>query len=346
MVSRSVGSLALLLCTAHALGLPAAARAASACGRAGKPWVSVAFAGDAWTPESSSVVLADLRAELSLQGFEACALGTRGSQPPLALIEITSEQADRVRVVIGVHDAITEKRVVRDVDLAEVSDDGRGLAVAVAADELLRASWAELTLQDAPEPAMAPPPEVESTLKASMAAAYREPPAVRQSLGARFAIEHHTGGQTWLGGDALLGLWFGERVGGELRVGARDGLTIEADNGRVESSAFLGAAALRVALIERGRALEVTAGAGISAASVQLSGRAAEGALQSEGAAFGIGLHAGASVGLQVAGPLELRLDLEVGAPLREVEAVDAQRVVSSTGGVALQGGLGLGVRL
>ena len=84
------------------------------CGRAGRPWVSVAFSGEAWAAALQSAVLEDLRAGLRLKGIDACALGTEGSEPPLALLELPPAKAERVAVGIEVHDALTEKRVLRD----------------------------------------------------------------------------------------------------------------------------------------------------------------------------------------------------------------------------------------
>ncbi|MDH5673016.1 MAG: hypothetical protein OEZ06_12750 [Myxococcales bacterium] len=346
MTTTTPGRLLLLACACSGLlsvAVPLWAQAS--CGRAGKPWVSVAFAGDAWTPETRAAVLTDLGAELALQGLEACGLGNRGSQAPLALLELRSEQADRVRVLIDVHDAITEKRLARDVSLAEVAEDGRALAVAVAADELLRASWVELTLRDAPAPAREPPPEVERTLERSLRPR-RDAAGFGQRLGARMAVEYHGGGQTWIGGDGLLSMLFGERAGVELRVGIREGLRADGDNGSVESSALVGGMALAWALWPRGNDFQLNATLGGHAASVQLSGRADGAAMGKEGAAFAAAAVIGLSAGLLVIAPLELRLDLGAGLPLRAVEALDGGRAVSSTAGLMLAGGLGLGVRL
>jgi hypothetical protein len=52
------------------------------------------------------------------------------------------------RVTIEIDDALTNKRLVRDIDLRQLPQDGRDLALALAADELLRASWAELGLRN------------------------------------------------------------------------------------------------------------------------------------------------------------------------------------------------------
>ena len=49
-------------------------------------------------------------------------------------------------VVIELDDRVTHKRVARDLPLRNIPANGRALAIAIASDELLRASWAELTL--------------------------------------------------------------------------------------------------------------------------------------------------------------------------------------------------------
>jgi hypothetical protein len=59
---------------------------------------------------------------------------------------------------------VTDKRVQRTLDLAGLPEDGFPLAVAASADELLRASWAELVLNDAPARAVPVPEPVERAL--------------------------------------------------------------------------------------------------------------------------------------------------------------------------------------
>ncbi len=58
-------------------------------------------------------------------------------------------------MVLEVDDALTNKSVRREVDLGDVPASGRPRALALAAAELLRASWAELAL---PPPARRPRP--------------------------------------------------------------------------------------------------------------------------------------------------------------------------------------------
>lgn len=75
------------------------------------------------------------------------------------LAEITVRDAGPDAVAVTVRDLVTDKRVERGLALGHVPRDSRALAIAIAADELLRASWAELVLRDAPAPP-SPPPEV------------------------------------------------------------------------------------------------------------------------------------------------------------------------------------------
>lgn len=322
-------------------------RAQGRCGRAGRPWVGVAFAGAEWTPELRDGVLADLRAGLSLQGFDACPVGTTGTRPPLAMIELSASDPDNVSVSIDVHDAITEKRLARDVDLSSVTQDSRSLSIAVAADELLRASWAELALADAPEPSVAPPPEVKATVRASLAPELAPEPAARSRLGARFAFEHHGGGLDLLGGDVHGAFGLGERVAIALSLGVRDGLSTDTGNGRVDARALAAAGEVQLALWPQPEPWLLFASAGVGVASLELEGETSSSTRRSSaGAGLAVQARAGIGTAIRLLGPLELQARAGLGVPLRSVEARDATRVVTSSSGLQLHGGVGLGVEL
>ncbi len=314
------------------------------CGRAGRPWVSVAFGGQAWTAERESSVLADLRAGLRLKGIDACRLGSEGSEPPLALLELEAAEQERVSVGIEVHDALTEKRVSRDLDLRPVAEDARPLAIAAAADELLRASWAELALVDAPEPSRPPPPEVQETVRQSISPA-RFSDARDHALGARGAFEHHGAGHAQLGAEAYLGVWFAERWGFELGAGLREGLRRDAVHGSVQSRALTSAGDVTFALLPRGGGVELAAKLGLSLASVRMRGQAAAGAMAAEGS--GVDVHARAGFALACAPwpALAVRADVGAGLPLRSIEARDDDRLAASTGGLQLLVAVGTELR-
>jgi hypothetical protein len=332
-----------------ALGQPNSIRAQAVlddgCGRAGRPWVSVGFGGQAWTAERERAVLADLRAGLRLKGIDACPLGSEGGEPPLAILELEAAAQERVSVGIEVHDALTEKRVSRDLDLRELAEDARSLAIAAAADELLRASWAELALRDAPEPARAPPPEVERSLRDSLSSEAFTPRTRDHALGVRGAFEHHGEGHAQLGGDAYLGLWFLPRWGFALGAGLRQGLRRDAEHGRVESRALTSAADVTYALLPRTPRLELSAKLGIGLSSVRMRGQAETGARAAEGSGVDVHARGGFALALALLPALWLRADVGAGLPLRAIEARDEGQVVASTGGLELGAGLGTELR-
>jgi len=137
----------------------APAAAAPRC-RADGPWVLVQLRADGWTAEQRARVIEDLGQALAPQAIGACVCGERPSQgaPPLATLTIAVDAArGGAGATIEVRDEVTGKRLDRDVDLARIPADGRAAAVAIEADELLRASWAELALDTFAQGAPPPP---------------------------------------------------------------------------------------------------------------------------------------------------------------------------------------------
>lgn len=241
-------------------------------------------------------------------------------------------------------DSVTKKRVARDLTLDKLPLDGRALALAVAAEELLRASWAELALSDAPAPSRPPPPEVKETVRRSIARA-RFAIARDHAFGARGAFEHHGAGHAQLGGEAYLGVWFEERWGFELGAGLREGLRRDADHGSVQSRALTSAADVTFALLPRAGGLELAAKLGVSLASVRMRGEAEPGAVAAEGAGVDVHARGGFALAYAIWPALALRADLAAGLPLRSIEAQDDDRLAASTGGLQLLLALGTEVR-
>src|SRR5690606_19264247 len=99
--------------------------------------------------------------------------------------------------------------------------DARALAVSSSADELLRASWAELMISDAPAPKMKPPPEVMSAVQSSLAlrgVAPEPPPQPRSfELGALGSVSLSKE-MLSLGPELQGACYFGEHVGLVLRL--------------------------------------------------------------------------------------------------------------------------------
>jgi hypothetical protein len=134
-----------------------------------------------------------------------------------------------VGVTVAIADRITHKRIERALDLTAIPEDGRPLAIAASIDELLRASWAELALGDAP-PSMSPAPRAVVT-------------AVDRSLRSRaawleLAIETRTSilhARTAIGGDLRVGAWATPYLGAFVTVGASYGSNVTAPDGSVRA---------------------------------------------------------------------------------------------------------------
>ncbi|HKP62447.1 MAG TPA: hypothetical protein VJV78_37190 [Polyangiales bacterium] len=309
------------------------------CGESDRPWVELQFEGEGWDPRLQQSIRADLAAGLRLRGLLVCGPEKPGSEAPLASVQLSAAEMNRVAVEIEVHDALTNKYVLREVDMRNVPGDARGLTLAAAAEELLRASWAELALEGAPSPMREPPIEVTNAVRP---AALERRDAL--SLGLRFAVEHHTGGQTGLGPDLWFDLWLSEYVATELSVGYRLGLTVPSEHGSIESQGAVFAADMLIAFAARRAPVLFGTRVGVQFAAFQYSGRANE---QGEGEELtGIGAAARAALVLRVTlGDLaELRFEAGPGVTMRAVEAQDNGEGVTGTGGAMVHGELGFGV--
>jgi hypothetical protein len=216
-----------------AAGADAAAAPSTDCGAAGRPWVEVIGQQD--FPANVTAFVGLLRAELGSRGIELCMTRSEAASPPLATVRVSSGP-DAVTLTVDVHDAITSKQVSRDVALSGVPRDSQPLTVALAADELLRASWAELELHTAPPAAMPVPAEVTQTVREALVAL--PAPATRVQLGVGFVWEQYGQGVILYGADARLGAWLTRRLELAIQFGLRTGPTATASDGTVQPSAW------------------------------------------------------------------------------------------------------------
>ena len=190
MTVRALPGFAVAVLAAGLAGAPTA-RGEPSCAGA-DPWVLVPLRADGWSEAQRAGVLLDLQRTLAGQGIDAC-LGGRPSRRRAARDagHRPAARTARRRVDIEVRDAVTHKRVRRDVDLAPIPSDGRELAIAIEADELLRASWAEIALDTERARQAEPRREVVRSVDQVLA-----PARTRRSaaLGARLAGEVYLGG--------------------------------------------------------------------------------------------------------------------------------------------------------
>ena len=144
-------TLLLALCAAGLMFAGGGRRAVALRGRRRAVGAAAARRARAGASAQRAGVLSDLQHTLAGQGIAACSGDAHPAAAPLATlaVELSPDDAAKATVDIEVRDAVTHKRVRRDVDLSRIPDDGRAAAIAIESDELLRASWAEIALDTA-----------------------------------------------------------------------------------------------------------------------------------------------------------------------------------------------------
>jgi hypothetical protein len=176
--------------------------------------VTVRFRGS-WSPRDQAGVLSDLTAALSPQKIAVCRVADASGK---AIAAVVLERLDGDSVRIDVADELTNKRVSRDITVSRSSDGSSALVIAVAADELLRATWAELSLRKKEEAKPPPPPPPQEEERP-------EPPSPvllpSQRVGISGAADVFVQGSAFFGGDIVFGSHFGDVVEWTLFGGPR-----------------------------------------------------------------------------------------------------------------------------
>jgi hypothetical protein len=316
-----------------------AAQAADGCS-GDEPWVAVA--GDL-PPAFADAVRSDLRAGLAPSRIEVCA--ERGSDIHQALARVFIEQlgANGVRYKLEVTDSVTRKRVERQLSLERLPPDGRAFALAVAAEELLRASWAELALRGVHSAESAAPPEVRAIVADAERPRPRSPRYV--ALGARLAFEHFTGGQTHYGADLFAALPVGRVAAGLIALGARRALSVRAPHGDIGAQALSVELGVSVMVLRRG-GLEL--GAFVSERLLRLSfePEAEAGAVADASHGFAVTSRCGLALAFGSPGLLRSYSALGAGLPLKSFSAADGGKIVTGASELELFASSGLALEL
>jgi len=315
------------------------AQAESECSGA-KPWVAVS----GHLPAAfAQAVRSDLRAGLAPSHIEVCAEPPSSGSAPLARVALEQVGPGGARYSLDVVDSVTQKRVGRDLSLDKLPADGRAFALAVAAEELLRATWAELALRGGDHPHRAAPPEVRAIVGQS--AQPKAEPRRPLALGARLAFEHFLGGQTHYGADLFGALPFARVAGGFLALGARRALSEPAPHGSIGASALSAELGLSLSFLRRGG---LDLGAFVSARLLRLS-------FEPEGesgaaASAEHGLAMTSRVGLNLAfgklGVVRSYSALGAGLPLKSFSAADTQTTITGASKLELFASAGLAMEL
>ena len=314
------------------------ARAARAAARCAPEQSRIEVTIDGGADRLAPAILEELDAELARAHLCTSAPGDRSK--PLARIRVTlrGDAAASIRI----EDAVTKKTVEREVDVAELPADGRALPIAIAADELLRASWAEVSLRPEVEDAKEPVPPVVRASVAPPKVSVPVPFARRTELGLRATVNVYGGGQTHLGGALYARRDLGSWITGEAFGYAREAMPVTATDGSIRTHAWGGGLSLDLHLLHAGVArFGVKAGAELGY--VLFEGTARAGARAAEfGSVVAFG-HLGV-IGAFDAGPVRISAALLGLAPFRSADALDGAEVATSVGGPGAEAALGAGV--
>jgi hypothetical protein len=313
------------------------ARAAdpSACGSSRRPWIQVVLTSD--FPAAVAPFVDLLRVELTSRGFDLCSARAQDQREPIATIEVVPKPGV-VALNVEVRDAVTKKRVSRDIDLGAIPPDGQPLTVALAADELLRASWAELALRSAPPPAEPVPAAVVQVLRESV---LQPAGSDRFRLGIVVTGEHYAAGTTLYGADARLDVALTRRLSVGLGFGLRTGAAVTGADGEVATSALAGTLSTAFTLTPPGRAAGLDGVARFGADRLSFTPTPHPAALGTAEAGYALFADVGVEVWIRVARRLRVGTEILAAVPMRRVYVTDAQVRVAGVAGVGLSAGLG-----
>jgi hypothetical protein len=260
-------------------------------------------------------LLQHLRAELAAHQILVCSELPRDARAPMATVKVEGSGSQQVGIEVRVDDAVTQKVVLRQLDLTGLPPDAHAMTVALGASELLRASWAEINLRSNTETKPVPI-SVRHVLEAETP--HNRAPA---SLGLRFAGEAFSGRLRQAGVDANLGLdvigpWL---VG--LRFGARQGLNVNAPDGRVRAHAWMAGLTTGLRLTARDASAHLVALARVDVARVQFLAEPNPGAVARSGAGTGVFAGLGIMGMLELSPMIELVLETDAGGVLEGVRA-------------------------
>ena len=330
----------LLAATLNAPGMARAqaeAPASQPCDEGAR--IAVDFAVD-WGTEQRQALLDHLRAGFDVYGVRVCDRHAASGEV-LAVVRIGHVAGQSVRISVDVSDAVTRKRIGRDVDVAGYSSEGQALAIAVATEELVRASWVELRIREKP-PAVAaakPPAEVERVVEDAV-----EPsPPRRTQLGLRAAGEAYTGGQLHWGPDLVWRQQLARRFSLGAALGPRFAISEQVELGTLEARAFLGEVLADLLLVgdpEQGLALE----ASVRGGNLTFEGTGS-GSSQTAGGPV-VSTRSGLVYAFRFSDRVVVELSAGAGVVLVGADATGGGELLSGASGAEGHAGLGFGVSL
>lgn len=277
-----------------------------------------------------------MRADLEPSGFAICQSDAIELRRPAATMHLATT-ASTVKVSLELTDRLTHKELKREVDLSGMPGDAQPLAVALGANELLRASWAELELRAVPVDEHSDHEEMERAKTATRDQRSTQPAV--GSLAAGPAAELFAGDLKQAGVDARLSFWLGAPNRLYLRGGARTALRRSTADGAIQADAWLLSLGYSRTLLGEGGSTRLSVLADLAAlrCSFQGTARGDATATHRHGTAWLGSVGVNGSIGLWRS--LWLELLVAGGLSLNGVEATDGREsVMGATGPFAATG--------
>lgn len=318
-----LGSMAVLLALSQS--------AMAACPTPGRPFIEVLVAVEPPDRIIADTLVKHLRAELSGRSIDVCEQATSPSQLARVKLHVKRDGSGSVIAFIGLEDTLLKKGVTREIDLTALPDDVRPTTVATAADELLRAAWTELTLDDAPPPTSPPPVEVVRAVQSTQ----RQSPSPPE----RFEIGPFAAGSTSpqrkaIGAGVLGYGWWSPNVGAVSTLEVSRGLAVSSADGesRIDTASIgIGPAVSLFSDHSRsGLRLEIL----MLGTLARSSGDAGQTAHGTSAMAATVELSTGARVWVRTGG-LGWSLGVALRVPIRPVRADDERTTVTAVEGAA-----------
>ncbi|MGE0323327.1 MAG: hypothetical protein AB7S68_13540 [Polyangiaceae bacterium] len=308
------------------------------------PWIALSW-GEDWSPDRRHAVLEHLRRGFEVYGVSVCERTARAKQPPLAEVRFAASNDDSVSLSVDVKDSVTRKRVGRDVDVRGYSQEAQALAVAIATEELVRASWVELELDSSrdhqAEEAHERRPAADVVHRVNQDTIGANEAGLRIDL--RGAFEAYAAGQTHLGADLTLRKNVADDFGLGLALGPRLALSESSRLGDVDAKLLAGEAFLFLDIFHVAM-LRLDWEVGLRGGWVRFESRTKSGSEVSQGAPL---LIARTSVGLDLSLDPTWYLTLKAGTgySLLGATATGRGRELTGVSGVEFHGALGVGGR-
>lgn len=306
-----------------------------AAAEAAAPSVTLRLEGE-WPAELREDVRLGFTVEARGRGIAVVLDTSEGEAPPeleaptLATITISAPSLADPASTITVRDRLTRKLVERVVPLGGEPLDVWSVLLASAADELLRASWIELSMPDAPAPSVEPPEVVREVVARSI-----DPPLPSDGawgLGVEAELAAGEGG-LFLGGRVGLLQASLDPLVLSLSVAALGLVPQVSERGRFEGAWLVGDLEARLALVPRRGDVRLALVALARAGALVISASAAEGLVGGSEVLPTLLVLGGLRGGVALSRGTQLTLGLAVGAPALAAVASDGVRDVASIAG-------------